>query len=292
MAAPVELVDENGIAISATNPLNTTGGSGTTAQEVQGNVAGAATDSGNPVKVGAKYNETRPTYTDGQRTDLQAGARGALIVEISCPGTIGANPIIPPNSYDGSAFAGGSQLMTGLALFDVSGGNYRQPTVMNNGANVTGNNVLATGLMAQLDDTTPTAISENQFGNLRMTAARSLNTSAKPDTLGGLTPLRVVTGTTGVIKASAGQLYTLNALNTNAAVRYLHLYNKATAPTLSTDTPVYTVALPASGRAEINLTAIGLAFSTGISWAYTTDDIAIPTTAGTSTELHFSAGYA
>ncbi len=110
-------------------------------------------------------------------------------------------------------------------------------------------------------------------------------------TTGGAATARVVTGTTGVIKASAGQLYSLSAYNSNAGVRYLQLYNKATAPTLSTDTPVMTFPLLATGITHVPLPSVGAAFSTGISWAYTTDDIAIPTTAGTSTELHFTAGY-
>lgn len=113
----------------------------------------------------------------------------------------------------------------------------------------------------------------------------------KGSTTGGLSLSRVVTGTTGVIKASAGQLYTLSAYNSNAGVRFLHLYNKATAPTLSTDTPVMTVPLLATGITHVPLSDIGIAFALGIAWAYTTDNIAIPTTAGTSTELHFSAGY-
>lgn len=115
----------------------------------------------------------------------------------------------------------------------------------------------------------------------------------KPVTSGGLDSARVLTGTGGVIKASAGQLYSLLSVrNANAAVRYLHLYNKATAPTLSTDTPILTITLAASSvQNEISLTSIGAAFSTGIAWAYTTDNIAIPTTAGTSTELMFSAVY-
>jgi len=113
----------------------------------------------------------------------------------------------------------------------------------------------------------------------------------KPATSGGLSLSRVVTGTSGVIKASAGQVYTLTAYNVNAAARYLHLYNKATAPTLSTDTPVMTIPLLGASVRDINLSNLGIAFATGISWAYTTDDIAIPTTAGTSTELHFTAAY-
>lgn len=43
-----------------------------------GNVASGASDSGNPLKIGAVYNSTQPTVTTGQRVDLQATARGAL----------------------------------------------------------------------------------------------------------------------------------------------------------------------------------------------------------------------
>ena len=57
-----------------------------------GGVAGGATDSGNPVKVGCVYNTTPPTYTNGQRTDCQAGTRGAINVSIwSIDGTAVAN---------------------------------------------------------------------------------------------------------------------------------------------------------------------------------------------------------
>ena len=45
-----------------------------------GNVASGATDSGNPVKVGGVYNSTLPTFTTGQRADLQTDSNGRLIV--------------------------------------------------------------------------------------------------------------------------------------------------------------------------------------------------------------------
>lgn len=57
-------------------------GTGATADQVQGNVASAATDSGNPVKVGGKYNSTAPTFTDGQRGDLQLNNKGLVKVEV------------------------------------------------------------------------------------------------------------------------------------------------------------------------------------------------------------------
>ena len=49
---------------------------------VGGGVASGATDTGNPVKVAGKYNSTLPTFTDGQRGDLQIGTRGSLNVTL------------------------------------------------------------------------------------------------------------------------------------------------------------------------------------------------------------------
>src|SRR5690242_4134795 len=40
------------------------------------------------------------------------------------------------------------------------------------------------------------------------------------------------------IKASAGQVYGYDIYNNNAAVRFVKFYNKATAPTVGTDTPI------------------------------------------------------
>lgn len=78
--------------VSSTNPLPVVGGTGGSADQVQGNVASAATDSGNPVKIGAKYNGTRPTFTDGQRGDAQLDNRGNLGVAI-----FNANGTLTPN---------------------------------------------------------------------------------------------------------------------------------------------------------------------------------------------------
>ena len=91
-------------------------------------------------------------------------------------------------------------------------------------------------------------------------------------TAGGATPYRLVsaasTNATSV-KASAGQIYSITAMNTNAAVRYLKLYNLATAPTVGTSTPVQVYALPPNGGVSLSL-PVGMAFSTGIALALTT----------------------
>lgn len=51
-------------------------------QPIGGNVASGAADSGNPVKVGGKYNASGAAVTDGQRGDLQIDAAARLIVSL------------------------------------------------------------------------------------------------------------------------------------------------------------------------------------------------------------------
>lgn len=54
---------------------------------VGGTVASGASDTGNPVKIGGVYRATPPTYSDGQRCDLQTDASGNLKVNLSAGGT-------------------------------------------------------------------------------------------------------------------------------------------------------------------------------------------------------------
>ena len=71
-----------------------------------------------------------------------------------------------------------------------------------------------------------------------------------------------------VIKASAGVLYGIVATNSNAAARYLKVYNKASSPT-SGDTPVFTFYLPALGGISVPM-PVGADFSAGIALRLTT----------------------
>lgn len=56
----------------------------------------------------------------------------------------------------------------------------------------------------------------------------------------------------------------ITGYNAAVAVRYLKLYNKATAPTIGTDTPVMTIALGPSAAFNIALPEQGLYFSLGL----------------------------
>jgi len=97
-----------------------------------------------------------------------------------------------------------------------------------------------------------------------------------PAISGGLTPARLISGASTnatSLKSSAGQLYTIYAINTNAAVRYLKFYNKASAPTVGTDVPVLTLPIPGNTAGAgflLSPGGQGIEFTTGIAYATTT----------------------
>jgi len=95
-------------------------------------------------------------------------------------------------------------------------------------------------------------------------------------TSGGYTPGKLVSAASTnatSIKSSAGTLGYLTASNINASPRYLKIYNKASAPTVGTDTPVHTFLIPgntAGAGTNIPLPPQGIALGTGIAIAITT----------------------
>lgn len=75
------------------------------------------------------------------------------------------------------------------------------------------------------------------------------------------------------VKATPGDLVFIHVVNINAAVRYLKLYDLAAAPTVGTDVPVLTLAIPGSTAGagfNLNLTDAGLYFANGIGFGLTT----------------------
>jgi len=72
------------------------------------------------------------------------------------------------------------------------------------------------------------------------------------------------------VKTSAGRVHALVLSNASASVKYFKLYNKATAPTVGTDTPIMTVLIPA-GQTIVPIVAagVGVYCSSGIAYALT-----------------------
>jgi hypothetical protein len=96
---------------------------------------------------------------------------------------------------------------------------------------------------------------------------------AKPNLTARLLSAAASTNATSV-KASAGNLHKIVGTQVNAAARYLKLYNKASAPTVGSDTPVWTFYLPPTavggGLFTLDFGTQPLYFSTGIAYALTT----------------------
>jgi hypothetical protein len=123
-----------------------------------------------------------------------------------------------------------------------------------------------------VDETSTDSADEGDIGAPRMTADRKLRVTPTPHTSGGLTIHRTLsaasTNATSV-KAGAGQVFGWYLSNTNSSARYVKLYNKASAPTVGSDTPVLTLCIPGSGGANVEFSH-GIEFGTGIALAITT----------------------
>lgn len=70
------------------------------------------------------------------------------------------------------------------------------------------------------------------------------------------------------VKATNANVYRVMGVNTNAAIRYLKLYDLASSPTVGTDTPKVTLALPA--QAVFNYDLDGLWFPAGLGFGLVT----------------------
>lgn len=79
-------------------------------------------------------------------------------------------------------------------------------------------------------------------------------------------------------------LYGIIVTNTAAAVKFLKVYNKASAPVLASDTPLLTICLPAGQLVNIGFEA-GLYLNLGLAYAITGADGDTDTTAVTAGDL-------
>lgn len=131
-------------------------------------------------------------------------------------------------------------------------------------------------LTRRIDTLAPASNASGDFDNANVNASGALWVAPTAATNGGCTPGKLISAATTnatVIKASAGQLYSLQVINLNAATRYLKFYDKASAPTVGTDTPVQTLPIPPNGTTGGGFVLpipVGMAFSNGIAFALTT----------------------
>jgi hypothetical protein len=199
--------------------------------ESTGNIASGVADSGNPVKVGGVRRATLPSFADGQRGDLQLGARGSLQVNLmSTDGTTGAQLVA---AGDGRVAQTALEVDALGAVFDGTnwnrargdavGGAWVQGNVAS-GATDTGSPVKAGGRF----NTTPPTLTNGQRGDLQVDAAANLKTTLatliagedqvfdRLKTMMRFTPTNIAAATTTLVKSGAGVLHSIT-INTTAA---------------------------------------------------------------------------
>lgn len=116
--------------------------------------------------------------------------------------------------------------------------------------------------------------------NANITNANANVQGGAPVTIGAVVPTAIANGSTSSrvnaaattnatsLKASAGQIYNIDVFNTAAYTVFLKIYNKASAPTVGTDTPVWTIPIPAGGGFS-KFIPMGKTLGTGVAYAIT-----------------------
>lgn len=220
---------------------------------VIGNIADGATDSGNSVKIGCLVNTTGQTaLVTGQRTSVWCGGRGNMGTFVA--GLSGTNiATVLGLSVDSIA-------NTSVGLYTQSFGVTYNGSTFDRIRSI--NNAQAAGTGTQAVAIAPTSSSS-----------------------GGITP--VVSGSaeaTHVLKASAGNLYSVYATNLTATAGFLTVINATSAPGDGAQTPLECVPLPANGNASINYSAgPPSVFSTGITAIVTSANTCFTKTTGVIT---------
>lgn len=104
--------------------------------------------------------------------------------------------------------------------------------------------------------------------------------------------VRVCTASTNGVsaKTSAASVASILLTNNSASWRYLKLYNKASAPTVGTDTPVQVIGLPPASSISISQ-GVPMRFSTGLAYAVTAGVALMDTTAIGADEVVVGMNY-
>lgn len=227
-----------------------------------------------------------PSYTTAQTSPLSLDTAGNLRVNVVTGGGSGGT-----SSTFGSAFPS-----TGTAIGLTNGTNMVGWSATSNygtapsaiavpAVNAFITNANANG-QTTMSASAPIVIASNQ------TAVPT--TSATATTGGASTSLLIAANSTNAtsLKASAGTLYGCQVFNNGATIGYLKFYNKASSPTVGTDTPIKVIMIPASSGAVVDLPSMGVAFSTGIAYAVTAGIANTDTTAVAASEYIINIDYA
>jgi hypothetical protein len=274
---------------SATGALHVTGGGG--GVQVVEDGASTGGETGTLAMVVRRDTAAQSAGTDGDYSNLINDASGRLHVNVGVlPASTNTIEVVGDVAAD-AAVAGnpvlvGYRASTATPTAMSADGDSVHPWATRNGATVIDGSlvddaaftpgttrVVVIGLQA--DESSTDSVDEGDVGAPRMTLDRKQIVARYAHTAGGWTPHHLVSAATTnatSLKASPGQVGSIVVSSINAAIRYLKLYNKASAPTVGTDTPVHVIPIPGNtaGAGAVVPFGAGLEFTTGIAYALTT----------------------
>jgi hypothetical protein len=235
----------------------------------RGNVASGSTDSGNPVKVGGVYNSAAPSFTTGQRGDLQLDVSGNLKVATTPGGTQTVSGTITANAGTGT-FAVNNSQVGGAAISagnGISGTGVQRVTLASDS---TGQVALATGTNSV--GTVGLNTGANTIGAVGINAGTNAigSVNLAPTATGGWSvSSQTSLSTTATVSGAAGKFGGYMFFNPNNTVAYIQVFDMTGAVTLGTTSPTFVIPLPAGGAANVEFT-IGIGLTNGIKIAATT----------------------
>lgn len=202
------------------------GGTGSTSDQVQGAGASGAAKVGNPVLIGGVNNTTQPTLADGQTGDVQLDMRSNVRVALMANNTNTA--ITFRNDSADSVGSSGTANNLGVSSRNT----------VYNGTNWDRMRGDTSGIYSV---PVPVASSTNALSNSTSTALEASR----------------------VVKTSAGRVYGLTGYNSKASAQFIQLFDSATVPA-NAAVPVVVFTVPASSNFSLDFNNLGRYFSTGI----------------------------
>lgn len=203
-----------------------------------GAVASGAADSGNPIKIGGRFNTTQPTLTDGQRGDAQLDTRGNLKVALFANNGVTAAGIIVP--ADAAASAAGLRVTSQALLYNGATWD------MMRGDTANGLDVDVTRLPSLVAGTAYVGRTRQTDGTLDLTL---LNAAPGSDTGQVAVPVRVISQL-GAGAGGGGTQFAEDAGHTNGdlGMMMLGVRRDANGPFTSTDGDYSALAVDSKGR--------------------------------------------
>lgn len=265
--------------VSTNNPALTAGNAGALSLDTLGNLRvlpyGTLIDAGTftrgtnfELPVGAAVDSTAPTLTAGKAAALSLDTAGNLRVNVVTGGGAGGTSLA-----DGSTFTRNTTLETPVGgAVDSSSPTLTAGKLAALSLDTAGNlrvNLVAGGIASGSAGSPSTNVVTMQG----ITGMTPLAIQVTPGSAPGSSRSRVAAAAStnaNNLKTSAGAVLAYGLYNNTASPRYFRFFDKASAPTPGTDTPAWTIIIPASGGANIDLGGSGgIPFNTGIGYDIT-----------------------